>query len=109
MQLEHLPSRKRLAPSTRRKSMNPLGRGLALTLVATALGTPVMAQTPPSPSVQPAPSVILAPLADRPRPLPAPVFETPPAIRDEPEADWRAANDEAARLGGHVGQMRGRR
>ena len=54
---------------------------------------------------------MIAPLVDRPAVGVSPtgsVFVRPPAVIDEPETDWRNANDEAARLGGHAGQVRGR-
>jgi len=82
-------------------------------LVVSALaGFPAVAaaQTRPPEAPRPAPSMV-APLVQQPGANSArngSVFVPPPAVEDEPETDWRHANDEAARLGGHVGQLRGR-
>ncbi len=82
-----------------------LGAFLSPVLVTTES----LSQGIPSGNAQ-SPSV-LAPFVVRPGPSkeqPASLFEAPPPIKDEAESDWRAANEEAARLGGHVGQLRGR-
>lgn len=82
-----------------------LGAFLAPVVVTTeALSQGVSSGNAQSPSV-------LAPLVVRPgaqKDQPTSLFEAPPPVKDESEADWRAANEEAARLGGHVGQVRGR-
>lgn len=69
-----------------------------------ALSQGTLSGTAQSPSV-------LAPLVVRPGPSKdqsTSLFEAPPPVKDEAEVDWRASNEEAARLGGHVGQVRGR-
>ena len=82
-----------------------LGAFFAPVVVTTeALSQGVSSGNAQSPSV-------LAPLVARPGPQkdqPTSLFEAPPPVKDESEADWRAANEEAARLGGHIGQVRGR-
>lgn len=65
-------------------------------------------QVPETPRQTPS---MLAPLVARPAANAARVgstFVAPPAVEDGTETDWRNANEEAARLGGHVGQLRGR-
>jgi hypothetical protein len=67
----------------------------------------VAAQTAPRPERN-APSAV-APLLVPSQQLQASqgsTFVAPPTVGDEPEIEWRAANDEAARLKGHVGQTR---
>lgn len=81
-------------------------------VVAIWAGIPAIAnaQTQTSEAPRQAPSM-LAPLVERPAASTARIgstFVAPPAVEDVPETDWRTANDEAARLGGHVGQLRGR-
>lgn len=98
----------------------PRARTLALAVgfsVATIFGLPIVlgAQTRIPDAGRPegsreVPSMI-APLVDRPAvgaSRTGSVFVRPPAVVDEPETDWRNANDEAARLGGHAGQVRSR-
>lgn len=90
-----------------------LRRVVAGTVVATALvaagASFVAAQTAPR-ADRNAPSAVAPLLAPSPQPQvnQGSTFVAPPAIDDEPETEWRAANDEAARLGGHVGQARER-
>lgn len=69
----------------------------------------VAAQTAPRPERN-APSAVAPLLApgQQPQASQGSTFVAPPAVGDEPEIEWRAANDEAARLGGHVGQARER-
>jgi hypothetical protein len=90
-------------------------------LSATAIGSVLLAfstlavaqqptSSPSAPSVPSTPSVVVHPLVVSPMPISRdPAFVAPPPVRDEAEVEWRTANDEAARLGGHVGQLRGRR
>ncbi len=87
-----------------------IAAGLAVLALA-GFPTVAAAQTRAPEPPWAAPSMV-APLVPQPGTNPTrngSVFVTPPAVEDEPEsADWRRANDEAARLGGHVGQLRGR-
>lgn len=89
----------------RAEFLGALGVFLGFVVVTTgALSQGIPPNNTKSPSV-------LAPLVVRPEPSkdqPTSQFEAPPPVKDEAEADWRAANEEAARLGGHVGQVRGR-
>ncbi len=89
-------------------------RALAIGLLVAALAalaTVAAAQTRAPEAPRAAPSMV-APLVQHPGTNPTrngSAFVPPPMVEDEPEtADWRRANDEAARLGGHVGQLRGR-
>lgn len=85
-------------------SRSATAAGFALLMLST------VATAQPAPASPSAPSVVLQPLISSPMPVRRePAFVAPPPVRDEPETPWRAANDEAARLGGHVGQLRGRR
>ncbi len=86
-----------------------LAFGIAVGFV-TGLPTVPAAQTRALEAPRAAPSMI-APLLHQPAANASrsdSAFVAPPAVQDEPETDWRRANDEAARLGGHVGQLRGR-
>ncbi len=86
-----------------------LAVGLAVGVMAGLPGV-LAAQTQAPEAPRAAPSMI-APLLPQPTTNASrneSVFVAPPSVEDEPETDWRRANDEAARLGGHVGQLRGR-
>jgi hypothetical protein len=81
---------------------------VAIALLASGVSF-VAAQTPPR-SQQSVPSAVAPLLEPRQRPQTdqGSTFVPPPAVADERELDWRAANEDAARLGGHVGQARER-
>jgi hypothetical protein len=82
---------------------------LAMAALVLSFGAVAAMAQPAAPAAS-SPSAVVRPLTTPPPPAGRePVFVPPPPVRDDPEIDWRAANDEAARLGGHVGQMRGRR
>lgn len=77
-------------------------------MVAAAVFQPMHAVAQQSAPLAPS---VLSPLVTRPAvPPPAlqPIFVPPPPVEDAPDLDWRQSNDDAARLGGHVGQLRGR-
>lgn len=86
-----------------------LGGGL---VVAVALASGAQAE-PSSPS-NPADHALAAPqsgsVSEQPKPQPLPVYRSPlneyrPYRVDEPLRSWKDANDEARRLGGHMGHL----
>jgi hypothetical protein len=82
--------------------------GIAITIALMATGVAfAVAQTAPRPEHR-APAAVAPLLAPSPQPQAGQgsTFIPPPAVGDEPDIEWRAANDEAARLKGHVGQIR---
>ena len=83
-----------------------MGTVAVIALVASGASF-VAAQTAPRPE-RSAPSAVAPLLApgQQPQASQGSTFVAPPAVGDEPEIEWRTANDEAARLKGHVGQSR---
>lgn len=82
------------------------GTAIVIALMATGAAF-VAAQTAPR-TERNAPSAVAPLLAPSPQSQTGQgsTFVPPPAVGDEHEIEWRAANDEAARLKGHVGQTR---
>lgn len=94
----------------RRSGTRRVVAGTVVVIALVAAGASfVAAQTAPRPERN-APSAVAPLLApsQQPQASQGSTFVAPPAVGDEPEIEWRAANDEAARLGGHVGQARER-
>lgn len=86
-----------------------LGGGLA---VAAALVSGVQADSssPSSPADHALGATQSAPPSEQPKPQVLPVYRSPlndyrPYRVDEPLRSWKDANDEAGRLGGHMGHL----
>ena len=86
-----------------------LGGGLAVA-VALVSGAQAESSSPSSPADPALGATQTAPASEQPQPQPLPVYRSPlneyrPYRVDEPLRSWKDANDEARRLGGHMGHL----